>query len=151
VTSTDLVWILQHPEQSQWLLHSLRSSLQLAASLGLYLTLTFHSTRGALTPSFSRTSSHTAINAVERATKVEAREGGRKGSLQVGEAGEGGALEELKRMEGAGGAVSFKEGRPDVESEVRRVVEKAGGETLVVGAFSLPFFSPLCCASVLPK
>jgi hypothetical protein len=52
-------------------------------------------------------------------------------------------VEVLKGVEGAEGVVSFKEGRPDVESEVRRVVEKARGETLIVGAFAfLPYFSP---------
>ncbi|GAA5860738.1 hypothetical protein JCM8547_005519 [Rhodosporidiobolus lusitaniae] len=132
-TSIHLIWIIQHVEQSSWLVSHLTHLAALSMSLpNLTLHITFHPTRGRLTPQLSRLSlsSLDALRIERQAVSAQqAREGGRKGSLQ----GDQGVVDELRRIEGMGERVKVGEGgRPDVRGEVRRVVQEAVGATLVV-------------------
>ncbi|GAA6012427.1 hypothetical protein JCM10207_007083 [Rhodosporidiobolus poonsookiae] len=126
-----LIWVIQHVEQSSWLLTALLFTAHLARTLPhLSLSLSFFSTRGPLSHQLSRTSSREPVIAAHQpVTKEAAREGGRKGSLQAQE----GAVEELRRVdERLAQRIRVAEGRPDIAREVREFVEQAAGATLVV-------------------
>ncbi|GAA5911726.1 hypothetical protein JCM6882_006956 [Rhodosporidiobolus microsporus] len=142
-TRIHLIWVIQHLEQSAWILSHLASLSHRCASLPpspspLELHLSFHPTRGPLTlqqHELTRTASRDLIRGVEpweeAVTAQQAREGGRKASLGLGE-GEGEVLRSLYAVRGVGERVKVGRGRPDVGREIRERVEQACGRVLVV-------------------
>ncbi|KAM0750545.1 hypothetical protein T439DRAFT_325616 [Meredithblackwellia eburnea MCA 4105] len=114
-----LIWVVQHLAQADWVMEDLISTVDIASSSNIKLTVSFFVTRDSLSATAS-VSSAEALLASEKVIR-----GGRSNSVT------GAGIDRLLLHPVAGKDVSIIAGRADVGKEVKEFVEGNAGDCLI--------------------